>query len=76
MYPVELDALAEVRSDGAHLVANWSYAETVAEQDVRTLAGLWFEALTVIAAHVDQAARDHDRGSAGAGFPSVELREL
>ncbi|HEU5160843.1 MAG TPA: condensation domain-containing protein [Streptosporangiaceae bacterium] len=54
MYPVELDALTEVRSDGAHLVAHWSYAETVAEEHVRTLAGLWFEALSVIAAHVEQ----------------------
>ena len=75
MYPVELDALAEVRSDGAHLVANWSHTETIAEEHVRTLAGLWFDALTVIAAHVDQAARDHDRGSAGAGPPPVELRK-
>ncbi|HZB29066.1 MAG TPA: condensation domain-containing protein [Streptosporangiaceae bacterium] len=75
MYPLELDALTEIRSDGAHLVANWSFAETVAEQHVRTLAGLWFEALTVIAAHVDAAA-DHDRGSAAAGLAPVEPREL
>jgi non-ribosomal peptide synthase protein (TIGR01720 family) len=74
-YPVELDALTEVRPDGAHLVANWSHAETVAERHVRTLAGLWFEALTVIAAHVDLAAHDHDRDSAGAGPSPGEPRE-
>jgi non-ribosomal peptide synthase protein (TIGR01720 family) len=70
-HPVELDAVTEDRDDGPHLVASWSWSDgAVADDRVRDLARLWFDALTVLAEH---------GASAGAGgftesdFPLVDL---
>jgi non-ribosomal peptide synthase protein (TIGR01720 family) len=72
-HAVELDAVAEVRTDGPRLVATWSYASgALSEEEVRELAGHWFAALGVLA---DHAARAGAGGATSSDFPLVDLTQ-
>ncbi|OKK04806.1 non-ribosomal peptide synthetase [Streptomyces sp. CB03234] len=53
-HSLTVNAITQDRPDGPHLVAVWSWPqELFSEQDVRQLAGYWFEALRSLAAHAD-----------------------
>ncbi|MGK4585534.1 non-ribosomal peptide synthase/polyketide synthase [Kitasatospora sp. HPMI-4] len=66
-----VNARTEDRADGAYFVAAWSWATGVlAEQEVRRLGELWFEALTALVRHAQRA----DAG--GLSTSDVSLVEL
>ncbi|MFI6641776.1 amino acid adenylation domain-containing protein [Streptomyces sp. NPDC050504] len=51
-YTLELNAAAVEHPDGQRLVASWTWSgELLAEDEVREIARLWFEALEALAAH-------------------------
>ncbi|ASW55341.1 non-ribosomal peptide synthetase [Plantactinospora sp. KBS50] len=71
-HAVELDAVAEVRADGPHLVTTWSYdAGLLTEARVRDLAGHWSAALRRLAA----AAAAGAGGATASDFPLVDLSQ-
>ncbi|MEU1358154.1 amino acid adenylation domain-containing protein, partial [Streptomyces cinnamoneus] len=51
-HTLDLNAATVAHPDGHHLVASWTWpGELLSESDVRTIAGLWFQALTDLADH-------------------------
>jgi non-ribosomal peptide synthase protein (TIGR01720 family) len=61
------------RADGPYRVASWSYADgTLDEVEARRLAGLWSDALDVLAAH---AREQGSGGFTASDFPLVDLTQ-
>jgi non-ribosomal peptide synthase protein (TIGR01720 family) len=72
-HTVELDVLAVERADGPWLSAGWSYADgSLGEAEVRRLAGLWQDALAVLAGLAD--VKDAG-GYTASDFPLVDLTQ-
>jgi amino acid adenylation domain-containing protein/non-ribosomal peptide synthase protein (TIGR01720 family) len=56
-HAITLNALTSDREDGPTLVATWSWAgELFSQDEINSLAGLWFKALEAIVAHAGQTA--------------------
>ncbi|MFG2132154.1 amino acid adenylation domain-containing protein [Streptomyces sp. NPDC048751] len=54
-YTLELDAATVGHPDGQRLVASWTWSrELLAEDEVREIARLWFEALGALVAHAER----------------------
>ncbi|MEQ4718552.1 amino acid adenylation domain-containing protein [Nonomuraea sp. B19D2] len=65
-YAIELDTVAYA----GRLVASWSYAaDAIGEEQVETLAGLWFDALAELAGQAGEG------GATSSDFPLVELSQ-
>ncbi|WP_255953564.1 non-ribosomal peptide synthetase [Streptomyces odontomachi] len=72
-HTVELDVLAEERADGPWLSAVLSYADgSLGAAEVRRLAGLWDDALTVLATLADVPDAG---GYTASDFPLVDLTQ-
>jgi amino acid adenylation domain-containing protein/non-ribosomal peptide synthase protein (TIGR01720 family) len=70
---VEIDAAYTTGADGMLLDASWSYAQdTFTEEEMRTLAGYWSEALALLAGYADQSGFG---GTTVSDFPLVALTQ-
>lgn len=70
MHPLEVNAVARDGADGPELVASWTWARALLdEESVRRLGALWFAALQ----DVVRAASSGDGGHTPSDFPLVAL---
>ncbi|UEA85464.1 non-ribosomal peptide synthetase [Tsukamurella paurometabola] len=70
LHPIEVNAAARDGADGPELVASWTWAPALIDEDaVRRLGALWFEALR----EVVSAAGSGDGGHTPSDFPLVAL---
>ncbi|WP_415852026.1 amino acid adenylation domain-containing protein, partial [Tsukamurella ocularis] len=69
MHPLELNAVARDGADGPELVASWTWAPALIDEDaVRRLGALWFDALRGVVASAGDAG-----GHTPSDFPLVDL---
>ncbi|MEU3872946.1 MULTISPECIES: amino acid adenylation domain-containing protein [Streptomyces] len=72
-YTLELNAAAVEHPDGQRLVASWTFSgDLLTEDEVRHVAGLWFEALTALAEH---AGRPGAGGLTPSDLPLVSVTQ-